>query len=470
MNDMHLSNVASDDQFDNKITRREIFKRGSAVAAAALAAPLLTTGRAAASTARSSSRGTVTITEWGFGTDNVLAKARVDAFNKAYPHIKVHVVPQVNDQKILTAVAAGDVPDLLWLDRATIASWAARGALESLDDLIAKSDVVKMDQFYASAVAQVTYNGHVWGVPQFMDVRPLWVNLDPLKEVHLTPAQVQHATWSQLRAYGVKLTKKHGNKIVRWGFDLKAQDGFFWMWAWGNGGRLVSPDLKHATFDDPKNVEALEYVVDTVKGEGGIAALKAFADTWGWNAQHPFIRNQVGMTLYENWLLGMIAQFAPSHNFAVYPFRGMNGQPVSLTGGLAWAIPRGAKQRAAAWTFVEFMTRLSTWKIGAEAQKAVNAKQGAPYIPSLTASKAADRMLRTEVYKPTSDKFNRVVELFPFLLEHGRSLPASPVSAQLNDILQTEAVNPALDGSKSPKRALTDAQAKAQQAIDSFKG
>jgi hypothetical protein len=44
------------------------------------------------------------------------------------------------------------------------------------------------------------------------------------------------------------------------------------------------------------------------------------------------------------------------------------------------------------------------------------------------------------------------------------------VSAQLNDILQTEAVNPALDGSKSPRQALTDAQAKAQQAIDSFKG
>ena len=81
-----------------------------------------------------------------------------------------------------------------------------------------------------------------------------------------------------------------------------------------------------------------------------------------------------------------------------------------------------------------------------------------------------DGMLSTEVYKPTSDKFNRVVQLFPFLLEHGRSLPASPVSAQLNDILQNAAVNPALDGSTSPKRALTDAQAKAQQAIDSFKG
>jgi hypothetical protein len=93
MNDMHLSHVAIGDHLDHKISRREILKRGSAAAAAALAAPVLTTGRAAASTARSSSRSTVTITEWGFGTDNVLAKARVDAFNKAYPHIKVQIVP-----------------------------------------------------------------------------------------------------------------------------------------------------------------------------------------------------------------------------------------------------------------------------------------------------------------------------------------------------------------------------------------
>ena len=49
MNDMHLSDAAIGDHLDNKMTRREILKRGSAVAAAALAAPLLTPGRAAAS-------------------------------------------------------------------------------------------------------------------------------------------------------------------------------------------------------------------------------------------------------------------------------------------------------------------------------------------------------------------------------------------------------------------------------------
>ncbi len=378
MSDPRLSEHAADGRGDTTLSRRDALRWGGAAAAATLAAPLLDTRRIFAATSAGPARGTVSITEWGFGTDNTLAKARVDAFNKAYPNIKLQVVPQVNDQKILTAVASGNVPDILWLDRASIAGWAARGALEPLDDLIGKSHIVKMSEFYKAAVAQVTYQGHVWGVPQFMDVRPLWVNLDPLKQAGLTPSQIQNATWNQLRAYGLKLDKKQGNKISRWGFDTKAQDGFFWMYSWGNGSDLLSADGKHASFDNAKNVEALQYIVETVKEQGGFSAFKAFADTWGWNAQHPFIQNQVGMTLYENWLLGMIAQFAPSHNFAVYPFRGMNGQPVSLTGGLAWAIPKGASNRSAAWTFIEFMSAASTWKIGAEAEKKQNATQNAP--------------------------------------------------------------------------------------------
>ena len=469
MTNVHSSKAAEHGQRDNTLTRRDILKRGSAVAAVSLVAPLLTTGEALAAPPASRPRGSATITEWGFGTDNVLAKSRVDAFSKAYPNIKLNIVPQVNDQKILTAVASGSVPDLLWLDRATIAQWAARGALEPLDDLIGKS-TIKMGDFYKSAVDQVTYKGHMWAVPQFMDVRPLWIDLDPLKSAGVSLADVQSSDWSKLRTAGIKLTKKQGNKVVRWGFDTKAADGFFWMWAWGNGGDLLSSDGKHASFDDAKNVAALQYVVDAAKAQGGFAAHKAFADTWGWNAQHPFIVNQTPVTPYENWLLGMIAQFAPKHNFMVVPFRGMNGKPVSLSSGSAWAIPKGAGNRDAAFTFIQFMSEPSTWKVGAQADKKVNGTQGAPFIPYLTGSKAIDAMLMKDEYVPLSSKFDAAVKLFPALLEQSRNIPPSPVAAQLNDILTNEAILPALLGQKSPAAALKAAQSQAQQAISSFHG
>ena len=61
------------------------------------------------------------------------------------------------------------------------------------------------------------------------------------------------------------------------------------------------------------------------------------------------------------------------------------------------------------------------------------------------------------------------MKLFPYLLEHARSVPASPVSAQITDFLNNEVVAPALLGQKSPAAALKDGQAKAEQAIASFK-
>jgi multiple sugar transport system substrate-binding protein len=426
-------------------------------------------GAGATAPAAGAAKPSGTLVEWGFGTDNTLAKARVDAFAQAYPDIALEVVPEINDQKILTAVASGDVPDLLWLGRDSIVGWAARGALEPMGDLMGR-DGFALDQFYESAAREVQYEGQTWAVPQFANVRALWVNLDPLEEAGLQLDAIQNATWEQLSEYSAQLTKKQGNAISRWGFDTKAHDGFFWMYAWGNGGRLVGDDGMTVTFDDPKNIEALQYIVDVTNAQGGRQTQQAFADTWGWDAQHPFILNQVGLTLYENWLLSMIARFAPEHNFAVLPFKGRDGETVSMASGLSWAIPRGAKNKEAAWEFIKFMSLPETWKIGAQAQKQENAANNAPYIPSLTASQAADRVLIEEVYEPMDAKFDDVIKLFPQLLETSRSIPTSPVAKELNDILTHEAINPALLGSKAPADALNTAQEKAQQAINAVGG
>lgn len=466
-----MAQLESDCTPERNITRRDVLKRGATAAAAgaACAVPLLAPRGAAAAPGRARAASS-SVTVWGFGISDPLGHARVEAFKKAYPTIALNVVPDISDQKILTAVASGDVPDIFWLDRSTIASWAARGALEPIDDLVSKSNV-KLDEFYPAALSQVKYNGHIYAIPQFMDVRPLWINLDPLKQAGVALSDVQSSNWDKLRAAGVRLTLRKGSKISRWGYDTKPLDaGYFWMYCWANGGELLSADSKHASFDDPRNVETLQYLVDVMKSQGGFAAHKAFGDTWGWEATHPFILNQVAITPYENWLLAMISRDAPNHNFVVVPFRGRNGNPVSYTAGPSWSIPKGAGNRDAAWTFITFMQQASTWKIGAAYDKAQEKSKGGPFIPYLTANKVMDQMLQQQFYHPTNAKWDSAVKLFPTLLAHGRSWPTSPVITQLNDILISQAVGPALLGTVAPGPALKAAQAKAQQAIDSFHG
>ncbi len=412
-----------------------------------------------------------TLSRFGFGTDNPTAKIHVELFQKTYPNITLQVTPEVTDQKILTAVASGDVPDLFWLDRSTIMSWAARNALEPLDDLIKGDNRFDIKQFYPTEITEVQYQNKTWAVPQFIDCRPLWLNAQPFKEAGIDINSVKPSDWNQLASYGKKLEKKSGSKISRWGFDPKAQDdSFFWMWCWANGGDLLSQDGRKATINTPENVQALEYCVNTMNAQGGIQAHDAFMQTTGFEGkQNFFVQDQVGMTLYESWLLGIIGEGGPDHQFKVIPFTDKKGNVLSLTGGNAWAIPKGAKNRDAAWEWISFMSAPSIWVQEEQIKKKQLQSQKQLYVPSITGNQVADRMILSQVFTTTGNRaFDDAIRLFPQLIAKNRRTLASPVLKQFSDTVHDTGVMPALQGTKKPKDSLADAQSKAQSALDSF--
>jgi multiple sugar transport system substrate-binding protein len=408
------------------------------------------------------------IVSWGFGAEetNPMAFSRIDAFNAAYPTISLELVPEFDDQKLLTAVASGQLPDLLWMDRARIASWAARDVLMPLDDFYASSGIDTND-YYPAALEQSTYQGVKYGLPQFMDVRALYVNLDALDETDTTADTLDTSDWDSLSALGEQLLVAEGDRVDRWGFDHKIQAGHIWLWGAGNGGSFISEDGATTTFDDPKVVEALQWGVDAYDRQGGYQQYQSVATTWQGDEQ--FARGLVAMTEYENWMLGIVARVAPDLNFRVYPIKERGGSDyVSYSGGNAWCIPNGAGDPEAAWTFIQFMNRLDTWRAGAAGVKEFQQSEGRPYVPSLSGSISADRMQIDEFYEPIAEQFDAAVNLWPEILQASFPLPVSrtSVSSQLLDIMQNDAVEPALSGDESPADALAAANEAAQQAID----
>lgn len=407
------------------------------------------------------------IVSWGFGTDNTLAEARVNAFQEQYPNIQLEVIPQFDDQKLLTAAASNTLPDILWVDRAKISSYASRNILMPLDDMVAQSGI-DLSQFYDAAVAESTYDGTLYGIPQFMDVRPLYVNLDALGEIGLTADDIDTSDWDSLTEIGSQLVQREGDRVDRWGFDPKLAD-FFWMWGIGNGGSFISEDGLEVTYDDPKLVEALQWGVGAYDAQGGFQSFDGFRTTFQGNEE--FARGQVAMTAYENWMLGIIGRTVPDLNFAVLPVRRRGSdEMISFTGGPAWAIPATANDPEAAWVFIQFMNADETWLIGATADRDQRQEQGQIYIPSLTGNRHVDQLLIDEVYEPLDEKFDNAVRLFPELLAQSENRPVSksPVGGQLQDILVQEGILPALRGEMDAQQALTQADASAQDAIDSF--
>jgi ABC-type glycerol-3-phosphate transport system substrate-binding protein len=462
-----------------KFSRRDVFRGGAVAGAAALLGNR--TGRALAQNATPSPSaspvapplptfsGNAKITSWGFGVEetNPLAFSRVDAFKQQYPNIEIEIVPEFDSQKLLTGAASGNVPDVLWLDRFSVASWAARGVLSSIDDMN-KTGEIDFSQYYDAAVNEAKYDGTMYAVPQFMDVRALYVNNDAVSAAGTDPSTIDTSNWDQLSQLGGQLVKKSGDKVDVWGFDHKMEGRNIWMWGFGNGGKFVSDDGKELSYNDPKIVEVLDWGTKAYDAQGGMKLLEAVATTWQGDEQ--FARAQVAMTIYESWMLGIVARVAPDLNFTVMPLKVKGGQDdVSWTGGPAWAIPAKAKNPEAAWVFIQFMSNLNTWRIGAKAVKDARTQANQPYIPALTGNKVADQMQINEFYESIDPKFDNAVKLFPELLNfsYNRPISASPVGQELDDILDAS-VKSALRGEKSAQDALDEANDKGQQAINDF--
>lgn len=408
------------------------------------------------------------ITSWGFGVEdtNPLAYSRVNAFKKAYPSIDIQIVPEFDNQKLLTGVASGNVPDLLWLDRATLASWAARDVLLPLGDFFSTYGITE-DQFYPAAIAEVKYSDQYYGLPQFMDVRALYVNNQALSDAGVDPASIDTSDWESLTDLGGQLVQKDGDTILRWGFDTKLQAGTIYMWGQGNGGQFFDGE-GNPTFDDEKIVDALTWGIKTYDAQGGYGDYQSVASTWQGDEQ--FARGQVATTIYESWMLGIIGRVAPDLDFTVLGVKQHGGADlISSTGGNAWAIPKDAGDVEAAQIFLNFMNRDDTWMLGTQATKDTRVQNGQLFIPSLTGKPAVDQAQIDQLYEPIAKPFDDAVKLFPTILRTSQTRPisGSPVGAELNDIL-TDAVQAALANDESAEDALSDANDKAKNAIDEF--
>ena len=454
---------------DRAVSRRRLLQ-GSVAAGGALA--FAGPGRGPWFVGRAKAQGftgEASITAWGMNVQesDQLVFARVEAFKQAFPNIQIEFVPEAADEKIVTANASDSMPDIVVKDRFSTTSWASREVWRPIDDLVQR-DGFDTGRFVESALTEATYDGKLHGIPSSMDVQMLYVNLDALAEAQIDPNTLDTGNWDQLLDAGTKLLKKSGDRVDRWGFDPKIQDGFIYLWAGANGADLINDDGTEVTFDDPKAVEALDWGTRVFDAQGGFPTYEAVKGTWSGDEQ--FARGQVAMTVYQSWMLtGVMTRVPPAFNFKVVPVKPRGGDGiVSIAGGNAFYIPSQAKNPDAAWEFIKFMVADETWLIGANARKAQRKAEGVAYVPSLTGSKTADQAQIDQVYEPLPGPFDDGVRLLPEILANSRprEVYVSPAGALVDQRLDQSGVKPALRKDMSAEDALKQADQDAQTELD----
>ena len=402
----------------------------------------------------------------GFGGEDEVAQARIDTFQKAATGVKVtHNKGDFDAQQFLTALASGNPPDLVYMSRALIGTYAAQGAIQPLTDCV-KDQQIDTSQYRPAAMTSVTLKNVVYGIPEFYTVTVNLIDTTSLKEAGLSSADIQTKDWAALQATATKLYKANGSQIQRVGYDTKIPDSFP-LWALANGAQLVKDDGA-PNLNDPKAVEALDFNLKMVQAQGGWTNFKSWRDSFDiFGDQNPITSHRLGAmpmeSFYVNVLAGFISKGTTLDSTLVTD---KQGQPVSTLGGQAWAIPKGAKNPVAACAWAKTMTQTDTWMAAAKARAATVEKKSSLFTGLYTANTKADAQIREMYVKPGKDPgFDKAIDNVYSALDVGKALNPSPAGAEI-DAAWKSAVSRALGGSQSAQAALDQAQQEAKTAFD----
>jgi multiple sugar transport system substrate-binding protein len=403
----------------------------------------------------------------GFGTGDDVAESRAAIATKAVGGDVSRPSGAFNDQTFLAAVASGNVPDLVYLDRQKVGTYAAKGAFLPLTSCI-KSDKIDMKQYRQAAVQEVSYKGQVYGIPEFYDVRTILIDNDVLDSTHTPIGWLNPAKPDKLLAAAKRMAKVDNGKVTRIGFDPKLPE-FFPLWAKAYGVDILSKDGLHAHLNDPRAVKALQYAMSLINAQGGWNAFKSFRDTWDFfGKQNQVAADQVGAWPMEQWYYNVLASTSPQVHITALQFRNLKGQPINYETGSAWAIPKGAKNTAAACTWMKTMTSVSTWLAAAKNRASIRKSKNQPYTGISTGNALADQAIYKQTYTPINKYFDEAVKKVLDVQRFSFGIPASPASAEFKQAWN-DAVNRVLGGQQTPKQALDQAQKEAQSAINKAK-
>lgn len=292
-----------------------------------------------------------------------------DAFQAKNPHMTVAASNLGSDiiTKLITASAGGTPPDVVILFNSSgqLYRLAHQGVIAAMQD-VAGNEIGKVKDWVHPNVWDLgLYRGKVYGLPLWTQASALMWHKAHFREVGLDPEKVPVGTLEELPSVGQKLSKRElgaGSPYTRLGF----WDGWFggnthlalMRYSAALGGQWVDAQGSKVTANSPNNVRALEWIVNTLRLLD-FPRVQEFQASLGSISGGPYLAGRYSMWPDGPWRLRTLQLFnLERDDFGVGPLPA----PAGLTGGFDYhygdipGIPKGARQGAAGWRFVRFLT------------------------------------------------------------------------------------------------------------------
>lgn len=398
---------------------------------------------------------------WG-GNRVPLMEEQIAAFQEAYPWITVEMSLMPWDNRLetlLTAIAAGEPPDVTMLGRQDVPGFVVQDALVALDDYMAADDITA-DMFYESEFRGCQYDGQTWilPLPTGGALNILWYNKAMFEAAGLDPASPPD-TWAELEEAADELSLVTDGFLDRAAIRVTTTGGeepAFLVWLNANGGDWITDDLKTILFNSPEGLEVLQWIVDfTNTYNAGYEEQEAFyAQTGEWE-NGPFYNDYEAMQINGSWEYFKIEEYAPDLELGVtsipYGPSGSEDTRGSAYGGWGYSIPANAAHPDEAWLLVKWLTTEMESK-------------GACWF--LQQQKRPSPLIACNE-DPASGEGNPYWEDILAVQAKDKWVPIAPVQPQINEIIE-QMTQEALYGTMSVEEALEWGAAESQALLDEF--
>ncbi|MFC4243657.1 ABC transporter substrate-binding protein [Gryllotalpicola reticulitermitis] len=361
-------------------------------------------------------------------------------------------------QKFTAQIASGKVPDLIYMDRADVATYASKGLVVPLDQCFKQNKVTATSAYYPAILDAVKYQGDTYAIPEFWQTNAIMLNQRVLQKAGVTAADFNMKDPNEVLVAAKKVYQSSGGKPTVMGFDPAVSGGNANVWLFAFGGGLVDSSGK-PTLNSAANIKAFTWLKQLYDEQGGYAKAASFVNTFDYfGNNNQYVKDQVGAELVQQWYPAVLTAVASKIDISGVPLTNTQGQPIGVADGNGYAIPTASKNPQAACQWALDMTSTTAWNKATTARLATDAKQNPDIFTGLfTGSPSADKAINAKQSYAGNTGFQQVEQAFNQTLTNGVSWGSSPVGQQVATEL-SNAVEPAMTGSKTVTQALDAAQ------------
>jgi multiple sugar transport system substrate-binding protein len=392
------------------------------------------------------------------GRWNQLLQPALDELNRRHPDMNIELeyieFPYLSETRnqILDRLSKGESVDIISVDQIWLGEFAQRGLIENLTQEF--EEWGRIPDLYEPNLDGCVYNGTLYALWLWTDVRGMWYWKDMLQEAGVDPESLK--TWDGYISAAVKLKDFFRDNISQGVHLIGAphEPDMWYPYLWMLGGEILELREGHPTkgaywfpsFNSSEGVRAMEFLKQQV--DAGIKPQREHH--WG----DEFANKTFPVMIEGSWMLTAFpGESYPTLEQQVgfipmFPVPNQTIQTSTMMGGWELAIPSTSQNSDLAWELITIVAQpeilgpflremgfLPTQRTLGEGQFSEQSRESIPY-------------------------FEEMVSMIP----DGRSRPNIPEYPEIAEYIH-QAIQQVYNGSASSKDALDMAAAKSADSL-----